>query len=280
MASPQGKGPWALKGDVMLPSGRSASFSLQAKRAIAGDDLRWHLRHVLAAVGMPCDTKCTSVHLRFNEHVAEWDAWLGVLGFNAGMCRGRSLESMRRRGELTASTVDAEQEYWVSSIGLLAIIQCFYWKRRSIQDRDRARLLLMKLLSRVLGDEEMFSFDFNGVGSDVKDRCQKERHGASGQCVCLHTFLANLAAGQHEAACVRLTNAFVPEKKPTCSSVVALLAAAMRAAASRMDDLVEEWGAEVKPEQIMMEYGPSGKKRRRLDASIKSDLLARSQQKA
>ena len=130
----------------MLGDGSAAEFDLRCRRS-KSPIIRWQASCFFEAVGLMATSKHSSVHIRYKQHLTEWGARLHYLGFNLARNRGESMESLRRRQQWDALD-DAEQEYWLSTVGLVVALQVMHKGRRTNMARDRVRLLFVKLLAK------------------------------------------------------------------------------------------------------------------------------------
>ena len=107
--------PWSLKGEVTLLSGKQHEFTLNAKRPVDGSDgLRWALRSVFPAVGLPVNTTNGKCCIRYKEHQVGWDTWCEQLELDPNESHGKSLDSMRRTNN-SGCLENMEQEFWVNT---------------------------------------------------------------------------------------------------------------------------------------------------------------------
>ena len=255
----------------MLGDGSAVELDLRCRRSQSGI-IRWQASCFFEAVGLMVASKNTSVNIRYKDHLAEWDARLQSLGFDLARNRGESMEALRCCQQWDALE-DAEQEYWLSTVGLLVALQGMHKARRTIMDRDRVRLVLVKLLAKATDSQYLEKcFEERSVDDDVLRLCQKLPRDANGRCRCLTHKLRSFEATSDEMYCVRVAEALIEGPRwHDCPAVAKLVGVWVFAVASLIDDNVGAWEAVV-PGDIRL--GPSGRKRRRVVSEVKNHVLS------
>ena len=264
---------WRLRGDIVLANGTGVEFDLRCRMG-PGESLRWTARYFFDAVGLSTHTKETAVHIRYKSFVGQWDARLRLLGFLPEFHRGESMEALRRRGEWSMIN-GAEQDYWLSTTCVVVALQLMHKTRKAILDRERVRLLFVKILSRTsFGEGLAQCFDVSCVPADVAASCEVMPRDASGRCRCLSSRLRAHSALAMEMECVRTCETLLSDTCVLeCAATASHIGSWIRELASLIDSSVTVWGDASVPMEVSL--GPSGKKRRRIDPEIRDYILAR-----
>ena len=138
---------WFLESNVFCSSDLSVRVSWKCWSSGREGELRWELRRFLPSAGYEWHSKNTQVHRLVRECLSTWQAWWTLASCPESIF-GRSRVSLQGTGDLeTASAAaDAEQEYWVTTQGMLVLLAHWCRKRKRIEDQRRCRCLLRMLL--------------------------------------------------------------------------------------------------------------------------------------
>ena len=124
---------WARPYSFLLPAGVHRAGVLKIVRRSSG--LRWELRRVLPGLGYgeERNSKCC---ITVRDQLSAWDGELRLLGERPRDHRGPSHGSDVTRAADAAfgdPPADSEQEFWISSFGLVA--RWPFWRRRRKGDK-------------------------------------------------------------------------------------------------------------------------------------------------
>jgi hypothetical protein len=263
---------WLLEGSVLLDDGDQATYAFKAWESIKHGQTRWELRRFLVAAGYTATSKFTSCHARVSDQEAMWKAAFEALGFAVSDHFGYSRQalSQRRSGELQLDDGDAEQEYWVSTIGAIVLFIFWHTYRKGPKLKEQCLQMLRELFDKTVLSTFVASLPLDGPTEDTKRLC--DLHAVGSCCSCVALLLADRAwldgstrPQQQLASLMVLLNC-----RRHCLACISWLGELIRQVAGHIDSRPEAWGDKnlLKSDSIWM-AGCSGSKRRRADPHMK-----------
>lgn len=226
------------------------------------DQVRLELKRVLPPCGYPEVSPNTKAHLIVKDQLPKWrQVWLRLHFIERDMW-GRSRHSSeceaRHRGE--GGGGQCEQEYWLSVSGLLSCLIFWASSRKSLQDRQRCKLVLRLFLEGCCAADCVLSMAVRDIDGDIMASCDK-RFGGGFACPCIERALAvdQPGLGAHDDAIVAMPKLFA---ETHCDAVALHWHNIISSLSCMISEDFESWGRcnlQCCPQLALA--GPSGKRR-------------------
>ncbi len=260
--------------------GRSVSLHWKAWTTPGSDELKWEVRRVLPTLGYEQHSEHTKVHQYVRDQHAAWRKLWELCGFEPGECFGRSRHSIAHGASADgADAQDPEQEYWLSTRGLLGCLSFWHRHRRELAAKRVVEAAFRLFLEHACDADSLLGVLIAAPAAEVEEACS-EAPQSQGRCACLSSLIRKHGAaggrcgtGVHARAVDALTSLLAEYAHcPACTGHFSQLVTQIAACT---DSSVESWGnAELLVASSAWLPGVAGTKRRRADPHLK-ELAAR-----
>ena len=256
-----------LKANGVSADGYQTSFVWKAWLSRDGSFLKWELRRVAPSAGYE-EKKRQQLSDLVRQQKSTWLALFSAAGFHASRTYGDSRHSKTIAaahaggGFLAEHDAEQEDEYWVSTTGL--VIMLLYWERLQRGDRRRAvkeltRLFLgVALLAEDVGPALVESFD-----EALLPLCDATKdHRGVCSCLCgVEEALLAEATSRIDALLLHLRALAALQH---CPAAQCHFRAVVAAVAGAVEARREQWGAEGYLQDPALQLrAPSGRARRK-----------------
>lgn len=204
-----------------------------------GGPLRWELRRLKDAAGYDERSRNSAVGVLFKDQSPKWKIWMRQLDFVDSQHCGKSATSAARGSADADDLASADANYWISTVGMLALLAYWSGSRREVAQRERAEKLGSMLLDRTAAEAN--NFDMRMVGEDVFELCHKGAAEGS-MCDCFWRFKgrnANVGWPQHVRLWDDLVGLF---RARECEAIAKHLGAKLWELAGVIDGGFASWG--------------------------------------
>ena len=228
----------------LLPS-RERVNTLKAYSVDDDEKLRWELRRLLPAAGYEMSAKNGQVDDILRTQKRVFLALLDLLCLPGAQHFGESQHSLRVRHELCVSKA-ADQEWWVSTEAMLALIAFYGSFRRSTAQKQRCKLLLGWICEATL--DLTHAWETRLVPDGFVARCTWRLDG-QGHCAHVDAVLANLparpTAGRHDEVsdlAAELSAWMEAPHATKCRAIGSHIGSIFRVLAENIEARVGTWG--------------------------------------
>ena len=157
--------------------------------------LRWELKRILPAAGYVTRSRGTRVCVIFGKHVQLWDTMFEGFGWDVSSCRGssqRSLPSKKKTDTEEETLQTSEQEYWVDTKSLIALLLHWSCSRKRADQRQLADLLGSCFLRACAGVDACVCVSVADLSEEQVSVCNLGRDSAA-SCICMEGYNTKLA---------------------------------------------------------------------------------------
>lgn len=253
-----------------LPSGEPRSAILKAWAPIA--HLPWELKRFKAAAGY-AETTNFQVNDLVKQQLPQWRQWMQHSGLHVPDHYGGSRSSLARSAADIAAAMDCEQEYWLSTAGMLGVLMFWAIKRKEVGLKQLAVSLAKWFLDKTFACSA--EVDTTIAPVDILHLCSKGR--AENRCSCVQKYLAadrQRHAPYYSRMCRDL---LLMSQCRRCLVLAKLFGRTLLELAEVVDDQVEQWG-DMTWQRTAAARLDGGKKRQRIDPHLREWVVRRSLQ--
>ena len=247
----------------------------------ADECLRWELRRIVPACGFLKKTN-RGLWRVLADNWAKWQGLLLSVGLQHDLHMGRSRHALMLSKTIPEEALlDAEQESWISTTGLLCILVLWPATRRSLHDKEQVKCVSKAFLSEVLLPEQACHHAAWAVPEACSHHCQ-QGVVIDGLCECLQQARIWCESASAEDTCPQrlvwnrldaLANVvYCPAAKALLREVAEQLATCIAESAPCWGDF--DWHRS----QHAIMHGPS--KKRRVDFHVKQYVVTDALQSA
>ena len=180
----------------LLPTGDWKDVALKAWSAIPGEPPKWELRRLAPACGYD---NCKLRDLAKGQSTATrlWQSWSADVGLEWNMHYGASAASASQAAAAVQNPepAKAEQEYWLSTPGMLGMLLFWHSYRRESGHRQRVQAVSQWALQETVSPE--IDFQLQRIPADLAQRCQGEPD-ADGMCKCAQEYVPECSASFYQ----------------------------------------------------------------------------------
>lgn len=245
----------------VLPNGEPVS--IRWKATLGEGMVKWELRRILPSVGYHETSAWTSLSSLVRDQYVKWVALWSVAGFEQCGMFGRSRHSERMRCLQSPEAVetDCEQEFWLSTEGV--IMTLLFWRdfRRQHEMKQLCTAALRLFLEKTNGDD-LCSLNATGWRQGGQKPCDKAVN-AHGECGCVRKVRYQLGELVGSMAEMTANALFLLSKNPDCIACCGRLMWLVKLIASTAMARVDRWAiTDLLEERDLSMIGRTGKKRR------------------
>lgn len=213
----------------------------------SGDSVRWEMRRVLPDIGV-VEGRGRHISKQINELWPSFQALSHSLGVDADEMMGRSLRSLVSRQDLEDDGVgQVEQEFWLSTVGLVAVMLFWEEKRRRVDDRLRAIAVLEALVGDGLAPTAAESIDPLDVPVGIRRLCGEPEVAGEGRCSCVQKYVDSPVhrprvlggSSSQRTVCNALRHLF---KMRACAAIRGQCSSILQAVAQGIEASSGKWG--------------------------------------
>lgn len=232
-----------LRFTSVRPTGAQTPTIWKCWAPSAHDGLRWELRRIFPSLGYDVELKRGRVCDRVREMKWRWLGILQHLGVPDRCHVGDSRAALAQRSQVTESDASsAEQEFWVSTLGLIVVLLEASCSARAALKREFATCALVSFLQSTASFEELASLGVLEAALDARDKCSQDTDGEF--CSCMRSWRKEVKAqGDKQLPQRRLVDAMhCMMEHLACPAISAHLLATLRKLTDCVDERVSEWG--------------------------------------
>jgi hypothetical protein len=260
-----------LSGSGTLHSGQTWSASLHSEVTSTANLLRWEIRDVLPAIGYQETSAGTAVCRRIADLEPTWASVILSAGLEPLRSHiGLSREMARRRKDLD-SLEHASQEAWYSTDALLVLLSDWPHSRKSFDDRKLAIAVGSFVISQTVPLDKLGELGLERPLEEWIPAC-RQLPIKDGRCFCVYFAMKQFGELDtseppqrrilHVLACLRA--------QPRCKVCTVWLMEVVAAVSKEIDATANEWGHyDPFKSGCAKMMGPSGRKRKRINAGFK-----------
>ena len=211
-----------------------------------GEKLRWELKRILHSAGYTCRSHRTKVCSIVRGQAPQWVQMLRSFGWVADQCYGASMRALLPRpGEVNDDSLQrAEQEYWVTTKTVLALLLLWKPTRRDLIMRAQINAVASTLLQACAPVEACAVPSPQSASGAELAICEVGFDEQLGQCVCVSLYTADLEeVQQNDTPQVILWHALLLlHRRRECPRIRQMLGNALASVATMIDASSKAWG--------------------------------------
>lgn len=251
----------------VLRSGQSVVAAWKAYSVVGQAGLRWEIKRVLPAAAF-CPQQNTKLWKVISDNFERWDAALTFRDSLPHFGRSRLSLTVSRQ----AKGIDnADQEHWLSSVGLLSLLAWWSVKRKEVVAREQCAQVLRLFVERTVAAEsivgEMLTWS---LGARHMQEC-RNLPIVDNMCSCMHGFLGKPKPDMQSMSPQEFLAAKLRCLMPLavhCSAARSWLASMVVSLAELVEQGMSQWGDfswHTSSEALLR----TAKRRRRADPHVK-----------
>ena len=236
---------------------------------------KWEARRIFPTVGYPTRSNASKVCSIWRRQAEKWRAVLRQLDMTPEQHMGSSEKSARHlaKHEDVAEEDVAEEEYWFTTQGLIAIL--LFWLKYQRGKELRTNAIARCFMLSCVHEEHARDFDLFGTEEEVFLLCDVGVDDNNPRCLCLDACHRAYEGIAREAPQARLWEGCrLLWEHGSCGSCRALLQFALRAAANSIDDGCARWGNTNLAKAKCIVLKNANGKRMRTDSHLKGIVVA------
>lgn len=241
----------------------------KAWSAEPGDPLMWEMRRVCPSMRFTVDR--TPLHRIIKKQLPKWRALWEDMGWEDKDVFGMSGRSMIGGAKGAQELLGLQQEFWVSTAGLLAVLVDGATARKAVGDREFL-VWLGRLFLEKTGPQEGQGVAMM-IAADAAEQCHKEPR-QEGHCICVQRFLTQECDEVGHFQFSTWDKLLLVAKHKGCKAICLSFGRALADLAGAIDHRASVWGVfewvQTKDAQIQ---GP--KRRRRMDHHLRTFITHR-----
>ena len=217
------------------PSGDRATVALKAYSPQPGMPLRWELRRVKPAAGYP---ETMPTHKLVKKQKDSWFSWMRACGWDPLHHFGYSHTAMSRK-RVDVLPADVDQEYWLSTAGLIGILSWWAVWRRNRSDRERAKALAGWVMEHMI--DTSFGISFHDIPAVLFGQCNQEPV-LDERCHCVQEYLSRDRPGQQpvHTVCIDALE-YLFKRVHTCGALGNFVGAKLKELGAHCEDTIDAW---------------------------------------
>ena len=242
-----------------------------------GEKLRWELKRILHSAGYTCRSHRTKVCSIVRGQAPQWVQMLRSFGWVADQCYGASMRALLPRpGEVNDDSFQrAEQEYWVTTKTVLALLLLWKSTRRDLSMRAQINAVASTFLQACAPVEACAVPSPQSASGAELAICEVGFDEQLGQCVCVSLYTADLEeVQQNDTPQVIFWHALLLlHRRRECPRIRQMLGNALASVATMIDASSKAWGSHDLLKSRCVVFRNGNGKRTRADPHVKEIAL-------
>ena len=254
-----------------LPQGASVDLTWKAWRWDQEPTLKWELRRVFPSMGYIAHSRHSQFHCQARELFPHIRSWLEICGLASREHVGKSRHALVQRREDIGAIDSAEENFWISSAGLVATIARLYHHRRSLDAKGQIAGVATHILGILVDRYAVLAMPWHDVLPEHTSRCSVAPVRED-RCACLLAWLEEGHVVVRTAPACSVWRLLSSLAKAThCHALQLHFGRLASVLADAIDGNVQSWGRQdlARQEGVDM-MGLSGRKRRRTDPHVRA----------
>lgn len=236
----------------------------------AGATLRWEVRRIFPSIGFVERNRHTAPRAILDRDLTQWQARWFLFGWIVPECFGRSQHALRCAGAGLDGLQEAEQEAWVSTRALLAVLFHYMQARRAMAARSLVRCVTQLFLESCCTLPFLQGLDLRTIAPVHRGLCAESVVG--GLCGCAHAWLdSNRIIDANDAWATAVSVLLDLQALAHCNTLQSHMGKLLSLLGRHINETVDSWGnADLVQWDHAELHGPL--KRRRLDPHLRSQV--------